>query len=89
MFCQKCGKEVLDDAVICPFCGCAIKKDSINKTVNTEGDNLNIALLILSIIIPIVGIILWPLKHKETPNSARIYGIAGIVAWVCYFLFIL
>lgn len=22
-FCQKCGKEIMDEAVICPNCGCA------------------------------------------------------------------
>ena len=24
MFCQKCGNEVIEDAVVCPACGCAI-----------------------------------------------------------------
>ena len=23
-FCQKCGKEIIDEAVICPGCGCAV-----------------------------------------------------------------
>ena len=23
-FCQKCGKEIVDEAVVCPGCGCAI-----------------------------------------------------------------
>ena len=30
-FCQKCGKELVDEAVFCPGCGCAVaevKKDS-------------------------------------------------------------
>ena len=26
-FCQKCGKEIMDEAVVCPGCGCAIKND--------------------------------------------------------------
>ena len=25
-FCEKCGKEILDEAVVCPGCGCAIEK---------------------------------------------------------------
>lgn len=25
-FCQKCGKEIADEAVICPGCGCALPK---------------------------------------------------------------
>lgn len=26
MFCQHCGKEINDEAVICIHCGCAVKK---------------------------------------------------------------
>ncbi len=26
MFCEKCGKEINDEAVVCPFCGCATSK---------------------------------------------------------------
>lgn len=25
-YCGKCGKEILDEAVVCPACGCAVKK---------------------------------------------------------------
>ena len=38
MFCKKCGKELFDEAVICPQCGCATensapvqKSEQINK----------------------------------------------------------
>lgn len=30
-FCSKCGKEIADEAVICPGCGCAVQQ---NKSVN-------------------------------------------------------
>lgn len=26
MFCQKCGKEINDEAVVCIHCGCAVQK---------------------------------------------------------------
>lgn len=26
-FCEKCGKEIMDEAVICPGCGCAVKTE--------------------------------------------------------------
>ena len=32
-FCQKCGKEIMDEAVICPGCGCSIKAESKTTTV--------------------------------------------------------
>ena len=30
-FCQKCGKEIADEAVICPGCGCAIASEKKGK----------------------------------------------------------
>ena len=32
-FCEKCGKEIMDEAVLCPGCGCPVQSD--------EGINLN------------------------------------------------
>ncbi len=36
-FCKHCGKEVLDDAIICPNCGCSVEYDMPNKS-NVQGD---------------------------------------------------
>lgn len=37
MFCKSCGKEVKDEAVICPYCGCALAKIAVNgETENPE-----------------------------------------------------
>jgi len=36
-YCEKCGKEIMDEAVICPGCGCAVGK-SVNST-NTVPQN--------------------------------------------------
>ena len=35
MFCSKCGKQILDEAVICPHCGCATNNNQ-NTTNNTS-----------------------------------------------------
>jgi len=31
MFCNKCGKEINDEAVVCVGCGCAVKNSSVEK----------------------------------------------------------
>lgn len=31
MYCKNCGKEVSDEAVICPNCGCAIVKIAVER----------------------------------------------------------
>lgn len=38
MFCKSCGKEVKDEAIICPYCGCALAKIAVNgETEKPEG----------------------------------------------------
>lgn len=39
-FCQKCGKEIADEAIICPGCGCAIAEE---KKGNGGNDGLAVA----------------------------------------------
>lgn len=33
MFCQKCGKELFDEAVVCPSCGVPTKRPAVTKDV--------------------------------------------------------
>ena len=33
-FCQKCGKEIVDEAVICPGCGCSVSNEKREKGGN-------------------------------------------------------
>lgn len=82
-FCQTCGKEIMEQAVICPNCGCAVTQSSGKKT-QAQNDKANIGLLALSIFLPIAGIILWPVMHRKSPIAARTYGLTGIIAWVVY-----
>ena len=35
-FCQKCGKEIMDEAVVCPGCGCAVAGAIEAKQVNYD-----------------------------------------------------
>ena len=81
-YCSKCGKEIMDEAVICPGCGCTLAQ----KTANEFGkeDKANGGLIVLSILLPIVGVILWPVKHKSTPKAAMTYGLCGIISWIVW-----
>lgn len=35
-FCEKCGKEIMDEAVICPGCGCAVVQKTQVKQVSYD-----------------------------------------------------
>ena len=67
MFCKKCGKEIFDEAVICPQCGCATensapvqkkteqinKNQSVNQSKGGQKNNqlLGAALVAVGIVI--------------------------------------
>lgn len=67
-YCNNCGKEVDDNAVICPFCGCAV------ASKNVEVDKPSTGLNILSFLIPLVGLILFLSWQNSTPIKAKACG---------------
>ena len=85
-FCQHCGKELMEAAVICPHCGCAVNGANTAVNVVPQNDDVSVGLCILSALIPLFGIIYWPVCHKKTPKRAMACGITAIVSWVVYIL---
>ena len=88
-YCTKCGKEIHDEAVICPGCGCStgyVANDEQKDNTTTPSDEISVGLCVLSVFVPLFGIIYWIVKHKETPKKARICGIAAIISAVLGFL---
>lgn len=59
-FCQKCGKELMDEAVICTGCGCSTASTPAPAPQNSKPITAGFAktALILGIPFPIVGIIM-------------------------------
>ncbi len=82
MFCSRCGKEIDDDAVVCIHCGCAVE----NRSVSKEEDVINVWLCLLSVIIPLFGIIYWAVKYKEVPKKAKACGMAAIITILVSFV---
>ncbi len=84
-FCTHCGKEIMEEAVICPACGCATINN--NPMVLTQEDTVSVGLCILAAFIPLFGIIYWPVMHAKTPKRAKACGITALIAWGVSFLF--
>ncbi len=78
MFCHKCGHEILDEAVICVHCGCMVKSPTAQKP--PLEDKVNPLWMILSILVPLAGIIYGAINFKEIPNTAKAYILAGALA---------
>ena len=51
-------------------------------------DKANVGMVILSVLIPIAGLILAIVNWSKSPKAARTYLVAGIISWVGRFIII-
>ena len=85
-FCTHCGKEVMDDALICPNCGCSVQYDE-----TPQGDapkftapqpphiapvdnysTMSILGLVLSFFTAFVGLIISVMAYNEAKNTGSL-----------------
>ncbi len=76
MYCKTCGKEINDNAVICPNCGCSTGKGNAVK----GKDESSIGYALLGFFIPIVGLILFLMWKEEYPLRAKSAGKGALVS---------
>lgn len=80
-YCIHCGKELVDEAVVCINCGCSVGSKA-QAAIPTEEDTVSVGLCFLSAFLPIFGIIYWAVKSKDTPRKAKACGMTAIITWV-------
>lgn len=68
-FCSNCGRELADDAVICPNCGSAVPQAAPQKE-----DKRSVGLNIVGFLFPLIGLILYLCLKKDTPVRAKSIG---------------
>ncbi len=80
MFCKNCGREVSDNAVVCPHCGVQLKAMSSNSA---SGENtMAIVGFVFSFFIALVGLICSIMGYKKSVNEGAPYkglALAGII----------
>lgn len=74
MFCRNCGKEIDDQAVVCPHCGVQQKEFTPNDDTGSIGWG------ILGCCIPIVGLVLWLIWKDTKPKNAKSAGIGALIS---------
>lgn len=86
-FCSSCGKEIMEEAVICPSCGCSTQKSA----VQSKDDSSSFGWALLGFCIPLAGLILYliwkdntPLKAKSAGKGALISVILSAVFYIIY-----
>lgn len=69
MYCNKCGKEVPDDANVCPYCSTPIKNGT-HKNAKSKKKGCMIGCLGIIVIFVIIGIIGAIAGHNSSNNTA-------------------
>lgn len=73
-FCKNCGRQIDDNAVICPACGVA------QSNASAPVDNGGFGWGLLGCCIPLVGLILFLVWKDTKPNTAKAAGIGALVS---------
>ena len=97
MYCSKCGKELVDEAVICTNCGCAVqgailsqntkssqnaeKKTSISMILGIIGLVFAWLFALVGHITSIIGIVIGIKEYKETDKMTGLT--LSIIGEIC------
>lgn len=77
MFCQKCGEEIMDEAVICPKCGC---ETGIKKQAEIDEPKTGMGVL-FGLFLGIIGLIIGLCLFKEGTIARKSF----LKAWTISF----
>lgn len=78
-YCSHCGKEIMDETILCPHCGCAVEG---KISFSNEPDEPSLGLNIVGLCFPIIGLILFLLYHDRTPRKAHAIGLFSLIGFV-------
>ncbi|MCM1546436.1 MAG: zinc-ribbon domain-containing protein [Clostridiales bacterium] len=83
MYCKNCGREISDNAVVCPHCGVQVKPMGGSSQSGTQGENtIAIVGFVFSFLFALVGLICSIMGYKKAVNEGAPYkglALAGII----------
>lgn len=84
MYCRNCGKEIADNAYVCPNCGVLTQagQEDQKAASPSEDSGSKAGWGILSFFIPIVGLILFCVWRTERPQTSKTCGICALVSFL-------
>ena len=89
MYCPGCGKQITVNDHYCPYCGKQLNSDQQpNYNYRPDYSHVNgddapsIGYSIISVFVPIIGIILYFLFKRNYPNRAQACGIAALIGFL-------
>ena len=91
--CPKCHStnviQTDENRYECPYCGNVFNlgySQSLKDKSEPAKDEVNVVLIILSALIPLVGIILYFVKKNEQPKASKTYLWVSLAMWVVYII---
>lgn len=90
MLCNNCGKELSNQAIICPDCGVGTSRYKENHVKRPR--DISVVLNIFSLLFPTVGIMYYFLdeeRYSERRETVFISSIIGIVLRAILFIMII
>lgn len=92
MFCQKCGKEIQDDADVCIHCGHAVNKNEPSHAKDYKTPKTAIGVLLgffLGLIGLIIGVLMYPEGTVARKTFIKSWGITYAVTFAIEVLLII
>ncbi len=84
-YCSECGKKLPENAVLCPYCATAVPKgeespkNRWNYKEETSENHSHMFFGLISLFVPIVGLIIYVMWKEERPKDAKWAGIGAIL----------
>lgn len=91
MYCPKCHNAMDPELPKCKYCGFLNKQYDYNKDRTINVDYKNMGLNILSLLIPVIGLIIYLANKDSSPKKSKSvinYTIAGTVIYILMFILI-
>ena len=77
MYCWNCGKEISDNAYVCPECGAKVERET--KRLQKEDDAPSLGFTVLGFFFPLIGLILYLVWKPEYPKRATSCGKGALI----------
>ena len=78
----------MDEAVVCPGCGCPVVGKALANTTTAE-DVANAGLNLLGFLVPIAGLIMYCTMIGKTPKKANQIGLFSLIGFVVNLILII
>ena len=93
MFCKNCGKEISENAYVCPNCGVKVENPSASSAhTGNKTNTLAIVGFILAFLVPIAGLICSIIARKqirERDEGGAGLALAGLIISIVEMVFVL